>query len=102
MSVLLRLVPRKRSVPELLWDAEITEHILPLAVTLEVDDQASAPSAQMSGWAGHVGTALLPASAEDMERDRELAEVKEDLRVHLNLASEHVRKLSMARAMLLR
>ena len=56
----------------------------------------------MSGWAGHVGTALLPASAEDMERDRELAEVKEDLRVHLNLASEHVRKLSMARAMLLR
>src|SRR5947208_3057922 len=60
-------------------------------VALEVDDAAVTLPAQMGGWRRDTRTALLPASLEDVERDRVFVDVEVGLRLHANLLSaEHI------------
>ena len=95
MSVLVGQLARKGSFPRVLWEAQIAEHFFPMDVSLEVDDPAVAPPAQMSGRRGHAGTALLPTPSEHMECDRVFAKIEEDLRLKAKFPSEDVLKISM-------
>ena len=96
MSVLLQQARTgEGSVPDFLRDAEVTEDILPAQVTLEVDDQAVAPSTQVSSRTGYVGPAVLPTSAQQMESDCVIPQVKEDFGLELDLTPECVPEFSM-------
>src|SRR5947207_15876346 len=78
-----------------LGQVQVPERVLSFGISLEVDDQAISPPAQMGGRHRHVRTALSSAPVQHMECDRVLAEVKVRLGLDAKLVSPSVREVSM-------
>jgi hypothetical protein len=88
-------VLRSDWLERILRDAQVPKRVFPLGVTLEVDDAAVMPSAQVGGWHRYLSIALSSTAAQHVESNRVLPEVEVRLRLDAKLVSPSVLKVSM-------